>query len=70
MSDSDAKLFAQLVGQILDDRLKKHEQVMGEMARSVNEGLQAMLESEERMNARINDLARRVEKLERLHNVA
>lgn len=70
MSDSDAKLFAQLVGQILDDRLKKHEQVMGEMARSVNEGLQAMLESEERMNARINDLAMRVEKLERLHNVA
>lgn len=70
MSDSDAKLFAQLVGQILDDRLKKHEQVMGEMARSVNEGLQAMLESEERMNARINDLARRVEKLERIHNVA
>jgi len=70
MSDSDAKLFAQLVGQILDDRLKKHEQVMGEMARSVNEGLQAMLESEGRMNARINDLARRVEKLEKLHNVA
>jgi hypothetical protein len=67
MSDSDARLFAQLVGQILDDRLAKHEQVVANMARSVNEGLQAMLESEERANARIDALAERVEKLEKLH---
>lgn len=70
MSDSDARLFAHLVGQILEDKLRRHEQVVSQMARSVNEGLQAMLDVEARISSRIDLLEERVIILERMSNGA